>query len=156
MDQTLRQVGDLLLGAIPTVVLLLLLYVIYHNLVHKSLEAVMAERRNRTEGAVERARTDIAAAEAKATEYETRLREAKMAIFKAQEVHRAKAQQARSEAVAKARTQADAQVRAAREQISQEVAAAKGTLGAEAERLAGDILRAILQPAGAGQAPVAG
>jgi len=116
----------------------------------------MAERRNRTEGAVERARTDIAAAEAKATEYETRLREAKMAIFKAQEVHRAKAQQARSEAVAKARTQADAQVRAAREQISQEVAAAKGTLGAEAERLAGDILRAILQPAGAGQAPVAG
>jgi F-type H+-transporting ATPase subunit b len=156
MDQTLRQVGELLLGAVPTAVLLLLLYVIYHALVHKPLEAVMAERRTRTEGAVERARADIAAAEAKATEYETRLREAKLSIFKAQEARRMKAQQARSEAVAKARAQADAQVRAAREQISQEVAAAKGTLGAEAERLAGEILRAILQPASAGQVPAAG
>ena len=100
MDQTLRQVGELLLGAIPTAVLLLLLYAIYHALVHKPLEDVMAERRNRTEGAIERARADIAAAEAKATEYETRLREAKLAIFKAQEARRAKAQQARAEAVA--------------------------------------------------------
>jgi F-type H+-transporting ATPase subunit b len=156
MDQTLRQVGELLLGAIPTAVLLLLLYVIYHALVHKPLEAVMAERRNRTEGAVERARADIAAAEAKATEYETRLREAKVSIFKAQEARRNKAQQARSEAVAKARVQADEQVRAARQQLTQELEAAKATLGGEAERLAGDILRTILQPAGAGQAPAAG
>ncbi|HUO61326.1 MAG TPA: ATP synthase F0 subunit B [Candidatus Acidoferrales bacterium] len=156
MDQTLRQVGELLLGAIPTAVLLLMLYAIYHALVHKPLEAVMAERRDRTEGAIDRARADIAAAEAKATEYETRLREAKVAIFKAQEARRAKAQQARAEAVAKARSQADQQVRAARQQMLQEVDAAKATLGGEAERLAGEILRTILQPASAGRAPVAG
>ena len=156
MDQTLRQVGELLLGAIPTAVLLLMLYAIYHALVHKPLEAVMADRRDRTEGAIDRARADIAAAEAKATEYETRLREAKVAIFKAQEARRAKAQQARAEAVAKARSQADQQVRAARQQMLQEVDAAKATLGGEAERLAGEILRTILQPASAGRAPVAG
>jgi hypothetical protein len=60
MEQTLRQLGELLLGAIPTVVLLLMLYGLYHVIVHKPLEAVLAERRKRTQGAAEKARTDIA------------------------------------------------------------------------------------------------
>jgi len=69
MDLILKQLGDLLLGAIPTVVLLLLLYGLYHVLVHKPLQRVLAERHTRTEGAVQRARADIAAAEAKTAEY---------------------------------------------------------------------------------------
>ena len=42
MDTTLKQVGELLLDAIPTVVLLLLLYAIYQNLVRKPLRADLA------------------------------------------------------------------------------------------------------------------
>ena len=42
MEQTLKQLGDLLLGAIPTVVLLLTLYGLYHAILHKPLEAVLA------------------------------------------------------------------------------------------------------------------
>src|SRR6266404_6089076 len=65
MDQTLRQLGELLLGAVPTVILLATLYILYTFLVHRPLTVVLAERRNRTQGAMEKARADIAAAEAR-------------------------------------------------------------------------------------------
>ena len=64
MDQTLQQLGELLLGAVPTVILLALLYALYTAIVHKPLQRVLAERRSKTEGAVEKSRADIAAAEA--------------------------------------------------------------------------------------------
>jgi F-type H+-transporting ATPase subunit b len=156
MELILKQVGELLLGAIPTVVLLLSLYVAYHFLVHKPLLAVLAERRSRTEGAVEKARADIAAAEAKTAEYEARLREAKVVLFKQQEARRKQAQEARAAAVAAARARAEEQVRQARAVLQQEMATAKLGLQAESERLANEIIRAILQPAGTGHAPAVG
>ncbi len=76
MDTTLKQVGVLLLDAVPTVVLLLLLYAIYQNLVRKPLLRILQERRDRTEGAVQKARADVAAAESRTQEYEQKLREA--------------------------------------------------------------------------------
>ena len=45
MDETLRQVGELLLGSIPTIVFLVLLYASYTVLVHQPLVKVLAERR---------------------------------------------------------------------------------------------------------------
>lgn len=156
MDQTLHQLGGLLLGAVPTVVLLILLYVLYHNLVYRPLVRVLVERRERTEGAVEKARADIAAAEAKALEYEDRLREAKVAIFKAQEARRQQVQQARSAVVAQARVKAEAQVEEAKAGISSDVEIAKTGLRAEVERLANEIIRTILHPEGAGRAPATG
>ena len=156
MEQTLRQVGELLLGAIPTALLLLLLYACFSTLVYKPLKKTLAERRSRTEGAIEQARADIAVAEAKTFEYEGRLREAKLAIFRAQESRRNQAQQARAEAVAAARKKADELIREARAEIEQEAAVAKQTLQAEAGRLAEAIIRSILQPAGKSEAPAAG
>lgn len=156
MDETLKQVGELLLGAVPTIVLLLLLYAVYHYVVHKPLQRILEERRNRTQGAIERARADIAAAEAKAAEYEERLREAKLAIFRSQEARRQQAQQTRTDAVALARTRAEAQVKQAREQMNKDVEAAKVSLQSESERLANEIIRAVLQPARLGQVPATG
>ena len=154
MDQTLKQVGELLLGAVPTAVLLLLLYAIYSALLHKPLKRVLEQRRERTEGAFLKARADIAAAEARTQEYEQRLREARLVIFKAQEARRQQAQQARADAVLQARTRAHEQVRDARAAMEQDMAAARGGLQAETERLAAEIIRTILRPAG--MAPVAG
>src|SRR5664280_559503 len=120
MDQTLKQVGELLLGAIPTIVILLSLYAIYSVLLHKPLKRVLEERRERTEGAVLKARADIAAAEAKTQEYEQRLRDARLAIFKTQEARRQAAQKARASAVAQARERALEQIREARAAIEQD------------------------------------
>jgi F-type H+-transporting ATPase subunit b len=146
MDETLRQVGGLLLGSVPTIVFFLLLYGLYTVLVHRPLTRVLGERRARTEGAIERAQADIASAEARAAEYEQRLRDARLALFKAQEARRARAAQARAAMVAEARKSAQARVAQERAGIEQEKVAAKSLLQSEAQRLAQEIIRTILEP----------
>jgi F-type H+-transporting ATPase subunit b len=147
MDEILGQLGGLLLGSVPTIIIIVLLYFIYTTVVHKPLVAVLAERRSRTEGAVEKAKADIAKAEARTAEYEQRLREARMKLFKSQEARRQVALQARAAAVAEARTKAQAQVDQARKGIEQDKAAAQIGLEAESGRLAAEIIRTVLQPA---------
>jgi F-type H+-transporting ATPase subunit b len=146
MDETLRQLGELLLGSIPTIIMLVLLYAIYSVVVHKPLSRLLAERRAKTEGAVEKARADIAAAEAKTSEYEQRLRDARLALFKSQEAGRQAALQARSQAVAAARAKAQDQVKQAREAIEREKIAAQEGLQTESARLATEIVRTVLRP----------
>jgi len=146
MDETLRQIGGLLLGSIPTVICFLLLYGLYTVLVHKPLARVLSERRARTQGAIEKARADVASAEARTAEYEQRLREARLALFKAQELRRAKASQARAAAIADGRQRAQHQIDQARTEIESEKTVAKGSLEAEAGRLAAEIIRTVLEP----------
>jgi len=150
MQETLRQLGGLLLGSVPTVIMLVLLYAIYTFLVHKPLAKVLAERRAKTEGAIEKASADVAAAEAKTAEYEQRLREARVAVFRQQEARRQAALQARAAAEATARGRAQEQVKQAREAIEQAKIAAQETLQAESSRLATEIIRQVLQPVSAG------
>ena len=147
MDETLRQVGELLLGSIPTIIFMVLLYGIYRAVVHKPLVKVLAERRSKTEGAIEKARADIAAAEARTAEYEQRLREARIAVFKNQEALRQQALQARAAAVAEARNRAQAQVEQARAAIEKDKVAAQVGLEAESGKLAAEIIRIVLRPA---------
>src|SRR6266850_4918436 len=156
MDETLRQLGGLLLGSVPTVVMLLLMYAIYTVVVHKPLARVLAERRAKTEGAIEQARADIAAAEARTAEYEQRLREARMAVFKGQEARRQQALQARGEAVARARVRAQEQVKQARAALDEDQIAAQESLQAESARLAALIVRSVLRPVESGPVGDAG
>jgi F-type H+-transporting ATPase subunit b len=150
MDETFRQISELLLGSIPTIIFFLLLYGLYTVLVHKPLMRVLAERRARTQGAIEKARADIALAERRTAEYEQKLRDARIAILKAQEARRAVATKARDAAVAQARTQSQAQVQQAKTTIEQDKQAAQTTLDSEAGRLATEIIRIVLEPAMAG------
>jgi F-type H+-transporting ATPase subunit b len=148
MDETLRQLGELLLGSIPTVVLLTLLYAIYTIVVHKPLRRVLEERRAKTEGAIEKSRADISAAEARTADYEQRLREARAAVFRAQEARRQAAIDLRAKAVEEARRQAQSQVQAAKKDIEQDREAAKAALQGEIAALAREIVRRVLTPAG--------
>jgi F-type H+-transporting ATPase subunit b len=154
MDEILGQLGGLLLGSVPTIIFIVLLYFIYTAVVHKPLVAVLAERRGRTEGAIEKARAGVAQAEARTADYEQRLREARMALFKSQESRRQVAMQSRSAAVAEARTKARAQVDQARKAIEQDKVTAQSGLEGEAGRLAEEIVRTVLRPAG--HAPAGG
>jgi len=148
MDQTLVQLRELLLAAVPTVILVALLYLLYKAIVHKPLQRVLEERHRKTEGAVERSKADIAAADARTAEYEQRLREARAAVFRAQEANRQAAIQARANAVSKARQKAQAQVQAAKSDIEKDRVTAEQGLQSEAASLAREIVRRILQPAG--------
>jgi F-type H+-transporting ATPase subunit b len=151
MDETLRQLGELLLGAVPTVIMVALLYALYKAIVHKPLARVLAERRSKTEGAVEKSKADIAAADARTAEYEQKLREARAAVFRAEEAKRQAAIEARTNAVNEARNKAQAQVQDAKADIERDRATAEKSLQAEAATLAQEIVRRVLQPAGAGR-----
>jgi F-type H+-transporting ATPase subunit b len=151
MDQTLRQLGELLLGSVPTVILLALLYLLYATIVHKPLRRVLDERRSKTEGAVEKSRADIAAAEARTSEYEQRLREARATVFRAQEARRKAALDARTAALNEARNQAQVQVQAAKADIQKDRESAQHGLQSEAQALAAEIIRRVLEPAAAGR-----
>jgi F-type H+-transporting ATPase subunit b len=150
MDETLRQLGELLLGSIPTIIMLVVLYAIYTVVVHKPLSRVLGERRSKTEGAIEKARADVAAAEASTAQYEQKLREARVALFKSQEARRQAAMQTRATAVAAARSRAQEQVKQAREAIERDKIAAQDGLQAESVRLATEIVRTVLRPVTAG------
>ena len=100
---------------------------------------------------MEKSRADIAAAEARTAEYEQRLREARAAVFRAQEARRQAALQARSSALAEARNQAQQQVQAAKMDIEKDREVAQTALQGEAASLAREIVRRVLQPAGAGR-----
>ena len=149
MEHTLRQLGELLLGAVPTVILLGTLFVLYTLLVHRPLTAVLAERRRRTQGALEKARADIAAAEARTSDYEQRLREARVKIFKNQEARRQQAMESRAAMVNQARSRAQEQVKEARAALEQDKQQALASLEAEAGRLANQIVRTVLRPVAA-------
>jgi len=155
MDETLKQVSDLLLGSIPTIVLLILLWIFYNLLVHRPLSRVLAERRARTEGAVEKARADTMQAEARTAEYEQRWREAKLAAFKVQEARRKQALELRSNLIATARDKAREKVDQAKAAIENDKVAAQAALQAESTRLASEIVRRVLSP-GTSQAPAGG
>jgi F-type H+-transporting ATPase subunit b len=133
------------------VILLALLYALYTTIVHKPLRRVLEERRSKTEGAVEKSRADIAAAEARTSEYEQRLREARATVFRAQEARRKRALDARRVAFDEARNKARAQVEAAKADIQKDRQAAQEGLQGEAQTLATEIMRRVLEPAGAGR-----
>ena len=155
MEETLRQLGEIALNSIPTIIIFVIVYVTYRFLVHKPMATVLSDRYERTEGAVQRARADISAAEAKTSEYEQRLREARATIFKAQEARRQSALAARAEAVRVARENAGAQVSEARSRIVKDAEVAQAQLLPEVERLANQVIQSVLKPvsvsAGGGQ-----
>jgi F-type H+-transporting ATPase subunit b len=151
MDETFKQLGELLLGSIPTIIFLVALYFAYLILVHKPLTRVLAERRSKTQGAIEKAQADVAAAEAKTAEYEQRLREARTAMFQRQEARRQQALQIRAQAVSEARAKAQARAKQARAEIEQDKQTAQNALQGESARLATEIIRVVLQPVGGGR-----
>ncbi len=85
MQDIIRQLGQLMISAIPTALLFIVLVLSYQFLIQKPLTAVLGKRRALTEGAMEDARKAVALAEAKAAEYADRLRQARADAFKIRE-----------------------------------------------------------------------
>ena len=152
MDLILHQLADLFLRSIPTAVLFLLLLAAYRVLVHAPLLKVLAERRERTTGAMARAESAIRQADARAQEYEARLRAARAEIFRAREEHLQAIQRERERVLEEARHAAHERVRTARERLEAEAAAARTALDSKADSLAAEILRVIVPSAAAASA----
>ena len=155
MDDLLRQLGDLVLGSVPTMVIFLILVAAYTVLVHGPLRRTLDERYARTQGAVEKAQASIAAADAKAQEYEARLRAARLEIFTRRDKQVQQWNIARDKSLAQAREAAQTQVKAARASLDEQAATARTEMETTIDQLAEQILAAIL-PAGSADVQAAG
>jgi F-type H+-transporting ATPase subunit b len=147
MDAILRQIGELLVNSIPTIISVLILWTAYRFLVHGKLHQVLAQRHALTEGAMERAQQEIATAEKRTSEYEQRVREARSQIYKAQQANRQRVMDERNAALAEARKNAGEMVKKARAVLETDTVGAKATLEQQANALADQIIATILKPA---------
>jgi F-type H+-transporting ATPase subunit b len=147
MDEILKQLGGLVLGSVPTMVLFFLLVVAYGFLVRRPLGAALAERDARTSGAMEKAREAISAVEGKTAAYEERLRKAKAEVFAAREQRVKQWNAEREEALAQVRGATAEKVKAAKVEMEQRITVVRGQIEGMSAELSAQILRAVL-PAG--------
>ncbi len=147
--EILHQLGGLVLGSVPTMLLFILLVAAYGFLVRRPLEKTLAERRSRTSGAIEQARTAIAAAEAETTLYEEKLRAARSEIVAARERRLQQWQAERDQALESARAASLDKVKAARTEIEALSLDARKQIEQATAQLSEQIMRAVL-PSGTG------
>lgn len=147
MTDLLQQLGGLVLGSVPTMILFLITVVAYRVLVHTPLKKLLQERYARTQGAIESATQAISAAESKTTEYEERLRVARAAVFRERHERLHKVHVESELALTEARAAAQEKVASAVIAIEESAQAARLQLDASIAALTQDVLRAVL-PAG--------
>lgn len=139
-----------MLGAIPTILLFIVLVLAYQFLVQGPLSRTLAERRARTEGAVENAHKAIAQAEARAAEYAEKLRQARAEIYKLREQRTQKRNAEREASLEAARKAAGATVNQARAEMETEAAHARQAIQVSSADLANQVVRAVLPLAAGG------
>lgn len=150
MQEIIQQIGALLLGAVPTMVLFIVIVLAYQLLVQGPLSATLKERRARTEGAVEDAHKAIALAEAKAAEYADKLRQARTEVYKTREQRVKQWNAERDAALDAARKVAGLKVSQAKAELEAEAAQARQTIHASAGELAERVVSAVLPLAAGG------
>jgi F-type H+-transporting ATPase subunit b len=150
MQEIIQQVGTLLLGSLPTVVLFIVLVLSYQFLVQGPLSATLKKRRALTEGAIEEAQKAIAQAEARAAEYAEKLRQARAEVYKVREQRVKQWNQEREAALDLARKASTLKVNQARAELEAEAVQARRTIQASAGELASQVVRAVLPQAAGG------
>lgn len=144
MEQVLSSLQALIIRALPTFFLVLILHFYLKAMFFSPLEKLLQERKDATTGTKKAAEEALAKAEAKAAEFESKIRDARGQIYKEQEAIRARLRQDQADQVAEARSKSDAQVREFRNQLDADIAAAKAGLAIQSEALAEQISRSIL------------
>lgn len=145
MDKIFHQLGELLLTALPTFILILFLNYYLKFVFFKPLEKALKQRYDATEGARKSAEESLRRAAAKTAAYEETLHAARGEIYNAQEQAYKEMQSRVAAEIAAARAQSDAAVKQAKIELAQEVEAAKAGLAQDSETLANQIAESILR-----------
>jgi F-type H+-transporting ATPase subunit b len=149
MQEIFQQLETLFIGAVPTMLVFVVLVAAYQFLIQGPLTATLRERRARTEGAQENAQKAIAQAEARAGQYAESLRQARAEIFKLRETRIKQWTAERDAVLDAARKAAGVKVSQAKAELQAEAESARTSLQASAGDLASQVMRAVL-PAAAG------
>ncbi|MBI5084110.1 MAG: hypothetical protein HZB13_05875 [Acidobacteria bacterium] len=143
MQQIFNALPGIIVRALPTFFLVILLHWYLKKVLFQPMERVLAERRRRTQGAVEASEAAIAQVNQKLADYENRLAEARAAIYHQQEASHKKLLDRQAALIAEARNTNAEAVAQARAVIAAEADAAKTSLESQAGLLAGQITDAI-------------
>src|SRR3954447_22140834 len=145
MDATLHALADLLLEAIPTVVLFLFLAYYLKKVFFVPVANILEERRKATEGVRELSQRAFEAAEKRSSEFETALQLARADIGHANEALRREWEQEESAAVAAAHAEAQSRIEAAKGQIQADLQQVASELEMQIEPLSEQIISSLLR-----------
>ena len=145
MAATLQALGGILLNAIPTFIILLIVFAYLKWMYFRPMAKVLHERYDLTEGARKLAEESMQRAAAKAAEYDRKLHEARAETYKAQERLYKELQDRQAADLAAAREQAEKFIREARESLAQDAAAAQASLSQQSDLLASQIADSLLR-----------
>jgi F-type H+-transporting ATPase subunit b len=144
MGDTFHQLGQLFVQAIPTVVMVFLLFIILERILFRPLIATMKKREELTVGALARAREEAAAVEAKTRQYEEAFQAARQEVYRQREADRHSNLEQRDAALRQARGQADALIHGAQADLAKEVERAKTELDGACVPLAEEISQSLV------------
>lgn len=142
--EIVQQIGSLILQAVPTIVLVLIFFLFLKSQFFGPLQRVMEERDKRIEGARKEAEAARLAAEEKKKAYQEALRKARAEVYAEQDAARRAVLDERARMVREARARANERVRAAKQDLAVELAAARKQVEAESQVLGTKIAQAIL------------
>jgi F-type H+-transporting ATPase subunit b len=145
MQEIGHQLGELFLGAVPTVLIILLFYFILRALFFKPLLRVMAERESRTAGAQKAAGEAQVAAAERVKQYQEALLRARGQVYAEREAAQKKLLDERAAQLKEARAKASGEVTAAKERVAGELAAAWREVEATVAQLSEEIARRLLE-----------
>lgn len=145
MDVILKQLSQLFVQSIPTVIFVFVLLGILERLLFRPLIATLKRREEATVGALTRAREQAAAAEAKTREYESAFQDARLASYRLREEERRAALSDREYALKRAREQTASWLDDAQASLRAEVNAVKRQLAVTSQSLAVEIAEAVLR-----------
>jgi F-type H+-transporting ATPase subunit b len=144
MNQTFGALEQLYIRSIPTVVFVIVLFLILDYLFFGPIARVMNRRAEATEGAIEAARKQASLAEEKSHQYDSAIQAARFEIYSARQEERRRALEEREQLQKTTRARAELMVKEAQTSIATEAATAKEQLTASSESLAMEITERIL------------
>ena len=143
--EILRQLGNLFLQAVPTVIIVFVFYLFMRWAFFTPIQKAMAEREAKIEGA----RKDAAAVQAAANQdlqnYDEALKKARAEIYAEQEQARQAILQERSKNLKAMRSLAQKEVAEGKKKIEAEMVAARKEIEASAPAMAAEIARSVLE-----------
>ena len=138
------------MGSIPTILLFIVMVLSYQFLVQGPLTATLKKRYELTQGALEDAQKAIADAEAKASEYAEKLRQARAEVYKVREQRVKQWNAERDAALESARKLSSVKVSQAKASLEAEAGTARQTIQGSVGELASQVVRAVLPAASGG------
>ena len=145
MESTFNALGQLLLQAVPTIVLLVLVHFYLKWMFFRPMAGVLAKRREATEGQRESAEALRAKADEQARSIEEQLRQAREAIYQEQEEERRRWIAGHEAQLDQARREARELIHQSKQQLDAETTEARGKLEPYAGTLADQIASTLLE-----------